>query len=167
MTEDAFTRVVGENSLYSVHGMIHIALADNTLVPVLGDRSNPVTPLFSMDVVHVADPGTREWINRMTTLLTRANHDLRNEQTAHNTLRRWAGGLKQAIYEVAVEEEWCDDYNEFADQWDLIPLERDVDVTITFTIPARSVDDAIDIARKNTTITLEMTRDLRFDAEEA
>lgn len=167
MTAEGTPRTFIENGLYAIHGIMHIVQeGGTTLVPVLGDRSNPITPSQDTHVEHFADPGSPEWVSRMTHLLTRCNIDLRNEQRSHADLRRWADGLKRAIYEVAVEKEWCDEYNEFADEWNLIPLETDYEVTVQFIISARSEDHAITQAKNNVTISLDLTRDPRFDADE-
>ena len=159
--------MIAEHTLYSVHGLVHVGLEDGTLVPVLGDRSNPVTPTPGMDVVHIADPGTREWTNRMTTLLTRCNVDLQNERSSHRYLRDYNERLGQALLEKAEEKEWCSEYDEFADEWDLPRRTRSYEVNVQFTVTARDDDEAEEMVRDGLTWSFDVEWDPSVSAREA
>lgn len=159
--------MIAEHTLYSVHGLTHVGLEDGTLVPVLGDRSNPVTPTPGMDVVHIADPGTREWINRMTTLLTRCNVDLQNERRSNRVVQDHLDRLGQAILEKAEEKDWCSEYDEFADEWDLPRRIRSYEVTVQFAVMARDSDEAEEMVRDGLSWTFDMEWDPSVSAEEA
>lgn len=164
---EAAPRPVSRNTLYTVNGTIHIATSEDTLVPLLGDRSNPVLPRQDMDIIHVADQYTEEWVNRMVTAVTRANGNHLVAQRNLDQVNNYVDRLKQAIHDVAEEKEWCDEYNEFADEWGLIPLDREYEVTVTFTIKARDEDDAAHLAEDATAISLDLESRPRFSAVEA
>lgn len=61
-------------------------------------------------------------------------------------------GLKQAILEKAEEHEWCSEYDEFAEEWDLTPRVREYEVTMSVTVRARDEDEAEALAEENTSL---------------
>lgn len=133
------------DALYSLHGIVYLATSETTLVRIIGDRT-PVTPGVGDTVEFLAEEGSEGWNWRMRQALQRANQDYLNSDRAFRALTNWAEGLKQALLEKAVDKDWCSEYDEFAEEWDLPLRTRQYTVTVEFLVDATSEDDAIDIA---------------------
>lgn len=162
------TRSFVADGLYSMYGRVYIALSNNReLVPIVGDRSNPVTPSADVEVTHIADPKTDEWVLRMVRTLTHSNTDYLNEQRSNRVLQDHLDRLGQALLEKAEEKDWCSEYDEFADEWDLPRRIRSYEVTVQFAIMARDSDEAEEMVRNGLSWTFDMEWDPSVSAEEA
>lgn len=146
------TRSFAANALYNIHGRVYIALSNNReLVPLVGDRSSPITPSADTLVTHIADPKTDEWVMRMVQALTNTNTDYLNEQRSLSALQRYHELLGEALLEKAEEKDWCSEYDEFADEWGLPRRTRSYEVSVQFTVMARDSDEAEEIVEDGLT----------------
>ena len=154
------TRYFVADALYNMHGRVYIALPNNReLVPPVGDRSNPVTPSADTEVTHIADPKTDEWVMRMGRVLADTNTNYLNEQRLYQRLREHMDRLGEARLEKAEEKDWCSEYDEFAEEWDLPRRFRTYEVTVTFAVLARDSDDAEELVQNG----LQWNFDIEYD----
>lgn len=162
------TRSFVADAIYNMHGRVYIALPNNReLVPLVGDRSNPITPSADTEVTHIADPKTDEWVLRMVRALTDTNADYLNEQRSLSALQSYHERLGQAILEKAEEKEWCSEYDEFAEEWDLPRRTRFYEVTVQFSVTARDSLEAEGMVQDGLSWSFDVEWDPSFSAEEA
>lgn len=162
------TRSFVADAIYNIHGRVYIALPNNRqLVPLRGDRSNPITPSADTEVTHIADPKTEEWVLRMVRALTDTNADYLNEQRNLSTLQRYHERLGEALLEKAEEKDWCSEYDEFAEEWDLPRRTRSHEVTVVFTVMARNGEEAEETVQDGLSWSFDVEWDPSFSAEEA
>lgn len=139
------------NALYQRNTFIYIAVSENEL-QMLGVVDNKVAP-ETTDVL-VCRPLTEEWVNRMVsfrnTVLTGVQQNSKTIQDQRNRIQELETRherLGEAILQEAIDRDWCAEYDEFAEEWDLPPLNRAFDVTMTISVIARNADDAEDMVR--------------------
>ena len=162
------TRYFVADALYTMYGRVYIALPNNReLVPLVGDRSNPITPSAEIEVIHIADPKTDEWVLRMVRALTNTNTDYLNEQRSHRYLRDHHERLGQAILEKAEEKDWCSEYDDFAEEWDLPRRTRPYEVEVQFTVMARDEEEAQEMVENGLTWSFDAEYNPSFSANEA
>lgn len=162
------TRSFVADALYNIHGRVYIALPNNRqLVPLMGERGDPFTPSADTEVLHIADPKTDEWVLRMVRALTDTNADRLNEQRSNRNLQNYVDRLGQAILEKAEEKDWCSEYDEFADEWDLPRRIRSYEVTVQFTVMARNSEEAEETVQDGLSWSFDMSWDPTVSAEEA
>ena len=134
------------NGLYSIHGLVTIAINANTLRPITS--KNPDTSYEPNGQTSLlAAPGDEEWVLRMTRLRTALITDLSNEKAERNRLETHLTGLGEALRDEAIRREWCEEYDEFADSWGLPRLNRDYEVTMTITVNAVDEETALEMVR--------------------
>lgn len=75
---------------------------------------------------------------------------LRNE---HRHLQQHLEGLGDALRAKAIEKGWCEEYDEFAEEWDLPKRYLDFEVTMTLTVIASDEESALEFVRDNISIT--------------
>lgn len=69
--------------------------------------------------------------------------------------RRWEQryeALGEALLEQAEERDWCSEYDEFADEWDLPRRKRPYEVTMKVTVLARNDDEAEELVESSVSI---------------
>lgn len=135
------------DALYRRNTFIYIAVSENEL-QMLGDvDKRGVTP-EATDVL-VCRPLTVEWVNRMTafrnTMLSgvqQNNKTIQDQRNQIQELNTRHEGLGEALLQEAIDRDWCYEYDEFADEWDLPKRTREYEVTITVRVRAQSEEDA-------------------------
>lgn len=143
------TEVLVRHGFYQQNGITRIAIEDFTLQDLTGGDTYRVNP---NEVTLIAHPGSTEWADRMVRIRTSM---VRRLTTAENSLAEktnYFERLKQAILEVADEKQWCEEYDAFAEEWDLIPRNKNWEVTVTVTVKARNEDDAVEIVKDSLSI---------------
>lgn len=131
------------NALYFHYGSVMIAVNETEMVSVTAPG----------DVKHVANhktelicnPGTDEWIDRMV----RIRNLLARDVGALRKLETHLQDLGEALLKKAVEHNWCEEYDEFAEEWDLPRRYSEYDVTVTVRVRARDSEDAVDLVRND------------------
>lgn len=129
-----------ENAIYNLHGRLHIFVA-GYLVPVFGAVSD-VRSTWNEGAELVATPGSELWVKKMVEFRNNLASDLRNANAEVQRQKTFHENLGQAILAVADEKNWCEEYDAFAENWNLPTRSREYDVTIRFRVLARSTEDA-------------------------
>lgn len=130
------------NSLYNMHGRVMIALDHERLIPITAPKDGDTYHLTNAGVELIAHSGDAEWRDRMIKLRNEMATDLENERRRLTAVREHLDNLGQAILEQAIERDWCSEYDEFAEEWDLPPRKQDFEVTVTIQVSARDADSA-------------------------
>ena len=145
---DNEVRVI-KDATYSRDGRVYLAKSETTLVALLGDDEAEV-PAAATDALLEA-PGHPEWRSRMLSVRRKALIDLGNERREAVRLRSEIRSLKeryealgQALLEEAVNRDWCDEYNEFARDWDLPLTKTEFEVLVTLRVNADNENAAIE-----------------------
>jgi len=139
------------NGLYSIHGLVTIAINANTLRPITSAADN--TSYEPNDKTSLlAAPGDDEWVLRMTRLRTSLLTDLSNERAERDRLQTHLAGLGEALRDEAIRREWCEEYDTFADQWGLPPRALEYDVTMTVRVRAADEDTARELVSEEVNI---------------
>lgn len=138
------------NAIYNHSGRVMIAISGEHLVPVMDTdgmqyAANEATFL-------VAHPGDDDWIEKMLDIRTRLVNDLRFERAELSRRDTYLEGLRQAILEKAIEKDWCEEYDEFAEEWDLPKREREYMVTMTVSVLARDREEAEEMVAEKISI---------------
>jgi hypothetical protein len=162
------TEVLVRHAFYQHHGIVRIAIMDNTLQDLTG------TDTFQVnlgDVSLLEEPGSPAWVDRMARIrstLNRANDRAQTELREHTShFER----LKEAILEMADEKQWCEEYDAFAEEWGLLTRFKDYEVTVTLTVRAKNEDEALEYVKDNVSLDSYCNDTIQsgpeFDANEA
>lgn len=144
--EQAVTSTQGRlipNAIYARFGAIMIACDDNNLVHIA--QSGDTKYVASGNEELLARPGSDDWIDRMCRVRVSLVRDLCNERTELRDTRTWIENLGNAILEKAIEKDWCEEYDEFAEEWDLPPRVSEWEVTMTVVVRARDEEAASEL----------------------
>lgn len=131
-----------ENSLYNMNGRVMIALDHERLIPITAPKDSNTHHLTNAGVELIAHPGHVEWWDRMLRVRNELAKDLENERRALSALQEHLENLGQAILEKANEHDWCSEYDEFAEEWNLPSRKREYRVTMYVTVEATNEDQA-------------------------
>lgn len=129
------------NALYTFRGRVAIAIDENRLT-YLTDPDVEPQEKGDRETHTIALPGTEEWVSRMVSIRTQMSRELETLKSAARTQAAHLQGLREAILQKAVENDWCSEYDEFADEWDLIRRVNEFQVTVTVNLMARDSDAA-------------------------
>lgn len=129
-----------ENAIYNLHGRLHIFLA-GYLVPAFGAVTD-MRSSWTDQAELVATPGSELWVKKMVEFRNNLASDLRNANAEVQRRKTFHENLGQAILAVADEKNWCEEYDAFAENWNLPTRTREYDVTVRFRVLARSTEDA-------------------------
>lgn len=137
--------VLISNAIYRHDGVLKIALNSERLVDMTGTTDTGVPP--NDTTVLYADVNTDDWIERVVRArnsLARDLHTVTQERDfATNHLER----LGQALLEEAERRDWCGEYDDFAEEWDLPKRVSEYDVMMTVRVSARDEDEALSMVR--------------------
>lgn len=136
--------VLAEGALYQDYGLLMIAVSETEMVEVFSADTPTSRRVATKNTELVCLPGTPDWVTRMTQTRERMARDLSNERGDLRRKEIYLEGLGQALLEKAIEKQWCEEYDEFAEEWDLPKMMREISVNITVTVYARSTEDAIE-----------------------
>lgn len=147
-----------ENALYIHNNLLHIATSPSEAEPLrvdpLSEKGSALPPVAELTLY--ASPGTDLWTERMVqfrTMMLEDAHRLRGYvKDARNYANRLEANheqLGEALLAKAEEHDWCDEYDEFAEEWDLPKRMRDYEVTVTVRVRAKSGDDAEEFVGEN------------------
>lgn len=134
------------HALYNQSGVIRIAIDDEDLMDLNGSNTTQVLA-GDGDVELVARPGSEPWVRTMVVTQRNLKRDLEETHEEVDRLRRDWNSLGEAILEKADKYEWCDEYDEFAKEWNLPTRHREYEVTIDVRVMARSEDDAVEFVK--------------------
>lgn len=144
---DTDATTVTVNALYLRGTQFFIAVSDTHLEGLMDPNGDqiPATREFSL----YALPETPSWISQMTLLRRTLANDLRRSYQESQRLRdqlqferKKYEELGQALLEKAIEKDWCDEYDEFAEDWELPKRTREYTVTIEIPVKATSPENA-------------------------
>lgn len=98
----------------------------------------------------------------------RVNVDLRN---ANQMLQMWQQGIGEALRAEALRREWCDEYDTFAEEWDLPKRFVEFEVTMTVKVTAADEESAVEMVKEHVHLSSYSTEGVidgpSFDASEA
>lgn len=125
-------------AIYSSSGVYLLATSSTTLRTLHGGTEVPWSPTLKLR----ARRGSGDWADLMcaswNSLVSKITElERRNEQLSHRY-----HDLGQALLEKAEEKGWCDEYEEFAADWDLPKRTKEYYVTVTFQVEARDTEAA-------------------------
>lgn len=135
-----------KDALYEYNGILMIATSGTQFRRVFSSEvvDAPV------EGVHLkALPGGEEWSQHMVDLQRAAIKDLENERRELNRMYEWRADLGQAILAKAEEHDWCEEYDDFAEEWDLPQREYEYDVTVSVRVRARNEERAEELVSEN------------------
>lgn len=132
------------NALYAFRSGVAIAVDEHhlTFVSPHSEEMSLNVRNESENLAVIALPGSEEWVTRMVNIRVRMSRELETLKSAARTHAVYIQGLKEAILQKAVENDWCSEYDEFADEWDLIRRVNEFQVTVTVNLMARDSDTA-------------------------
>lgn len=133
------------DNLYSHFGKLMLGTADGELRWLHDTTGN--TCLMNSDTALVAEKGSPIWCEHMLKFHTSVLLDLKNEREALKASRKFQEDLGQALLEKAIEKDWCEEYDDFAEEWDLPQRRSEFDVTVTVRIMARDSEQAAELIR--------------------
>lgn len=142
-------RVLEKDSTYAVGGRVCIAVDDRRLTPIAGDNTHAAGVYPADQIEPLEAVGSEEWVNRMVRIREILIRDLTNERNELRNLRDHLEGLGQALLEQAEDRDWCSEYDEFADEWNLPKRTRSYEVTVTLTVTARDEESAEEWVRES------------------
>lgn len=133
------------NALYVHYGRIMIAFSENDLIPITatGDTKHVANDTTKL----LARPGTDDWIDRMVRVRNSLARDVANERASLQQQKTYIDNLGEALLEEAINRDWCEEYDEFAEKWGLPLRFAEYDVTVTVRVRARDSDQAADLIR--------------------
>lgn len=156
-TTTPITITVTVDALYLRGGNIFIAVSDTHLEGLTdpdGDQI-PATSEFTL----YASPGTPTWHSQMVTLRRSLTNDLKRsyqELQRHRDQLRFERQkyeeLGQALLQQAIEKDWCDEYEQFAEDWDLPKRTREYTVTVEIPVKATSEEEAQELVEAYTNV---------------
>jgi hypothetical protein len=149
MTE-TLSNALTQGGIYNHVGRLMIAVNERDLMLLL--HSSDTRYVRNDDTALVCDPGTQEWTNRMLEAREALATDLRNEQAETTRRKTFLTNLGEALREKAIAKRWCEEYDEFAQEWDLPPCAAEFDVTLTIRVTARNSDAAEELLSQNLSI---------------
>lgn len=161
-SQNTLTEVLVRHGIYNHNGVFRIAIMDYIVQDLTGTDTFQVTP---GEVTLVEVPGSTEWVDRMArtrSVLNRRADDLGNNLRMKN---EYIETLGQAILEEAERRDWCSEYDDFAQEWDLPTRSHNYTVTVTVQVEARDEDAAADIVRENVDLTAYSTEGVLTDPE--
>lgn len=135
------------NALYNRFGMTLIAIDETHLVLVM--TTDNVKHEATDEHKLIARPGTEAWVIHMVNLRDSLARDLHNERAELRSKDTWIENLGDAIRDKAIEHDWCSEYDEFAEEWDLPKREYEYDVSMTIRVTARDSDAAVELVVEN------------------
>lgn len=137
--------------LYNHFGQVMIALDGETMVPVAGpDTTKYVQGTESPTLL--AHPGSNEWTSKMASVRHRLVRDLAAARAEVSEKQTWIDNLGEALLAEATERDWCDEYDEFAERWDLPLRLKEFNVSMNVLVKARGSEAALDYVRENVSI---------------
>lgn len=150
-TEQQSSPALVRHAFYNRYGIVLFAVNDGHLV---GIQETDDTPFIgSIDTAELLEqPGTDEWVARMVRARSTLARDLQNARDDYQRLLKWKEGLGEALLQEANDRDWCSEYDNFAEEWDLPKRVAEYDVTVTVRVLARDEEAAIDIVREEVSI---------------
>lgn len=133
------------NALYSHYGNVMIATTEMDLIPIAATEDKNYIANDTTELL--ARPGTDEWIDHMVRIRNSLARDVANERASLQQQKIYIENLGDALLEQAVIRDWCDEYNEFAEEWGLPLRLAEYDVTVTVRVRARDSEQAADLIR--------------------
>lgn len=127
-------------AIYNMCGTVFIAVDDTHLVPILRDDSVRSVATDGFELIE--QPGSEDWVNRMIRTRKDLARTIFEERDGHRRLRQYLDELKEAILEKALQQDWCHEYDEFALDWDLLPRNREYEVSVSILVMAKDEEDA-------------------------
>lgn len=135
------------NAIYERASELYLATDPNHMVGLLDPEETPVLTQVG-DTLHLR-PGCEDWVHKMVAV-RRNDHALQlnaSRYTAHlftevKNMRDYIQRLGEALLEKAVDKDWCSEYDDFADEWDLPKRTREFEVTMTVTVIAANDEEA-------------------------
>jgi FtsZ-binding cell division protein ZapB len=100
--------------------------------------------------------------------MDRTSTDLRN---ANTHLKQHLAGLGEALRAEAIRREWCEEYDTFAEEWDLPKRYLEFEVTMTVKVTATDEESALEMVKENVHLSSYSTEGViegpSFEASEA
>ena len=156
------------NAIYNHWGRVMIATSDSEMSFIGG--AGKVTVMKGQEVEMLCEPGSENWIDRMKAVRRMLLTEVDNARKDVQRLTSYQDRLGEAILEKAVYHDWCSEYDEFADEWDLPKRITTYDVTMTIQVDARNRDAAVEFVRDEfglTSYSDNVMNGPNFEAEEA
>lgn len=134
------------NAIYEHFGRVMLAVDMEYMVLVTessnGDKRTlhmrtPETKLLCL-------PASDNWVDRMLGIRNSLIRDLTNERNALSAIQNHLDRLGQALLDKANDHDWCEEYDQFAEEWDLPSRMSEYLVTVTTTVRARNRDEAVE-----------------------
>jgi hypothetical protein len=133
------------HAIYSHYGAVMMAVDAEYLVPIARDGGTKSMRNAQTELIGI--PGSHPWNDRMLRVREALIRDYTNEAAELQRLRAYVTELGEAILEKANEKQWCEEYDEFAEEWDLPKRLSEYDVTLTVRVRAADGEGAIDLVK--------------------
>lgn len=155
-------------ALYNHYGRVMLATSGTVMIAVGDESMDPVIP--SKETSLLADVGTEEWLKRITGTHHRVMNDAANARRSYDRLTKHVEELGEALLKEAEDRDWCSEYDEFAEEWDLPKRRRNYEVTMTVTVTASSASEAEEFVESEVNLNMysdEVEYGPSFDVSEA
>lgn len=144
------------NALYvhKILNLMYIAVNPTEVKLLSGSPHASGGPMS--DIRLYARPGSELWVSHMLKFRgemleysEKIRQQLIQTQDQVRGLEESYESLGEALRDKAVEHDWCDEYDEFAEQWNLPSRTREYEVTVTVRVLAKSDDHAEELVGEN------------------
>jgi hypothetical protein len=139
------------NGLYNLNGTVCIAINPTHLSPLFNANGSTLHKASGAENL-MADPGTDEWVDRMTRFRTRVLTDLSNDRSERDRLQTYVTDLGAALLAEAERREWCEEYDAFAEEWGLPKMASEYEVTITVKVQAKTEEEATELVEQQVSL---------------
>lgn len=126
-------------SLYLLNGRYMLAVTAAALMPLGGEGE---TTLDVEGAEFAYGPKDEEWGVRIGHMRRTLSQSAKSANTRADDLQRWKDNVGEALRDQAEERGWCEEYEEFAENWDLPIREYEYNVNISIQVRARNYEAA-------------------------
>ena len=129
-------------SLYLLNGRYMLAVSTAGLMPLGGEGE---TTLDVEGAEFACGPKDDEWGVRLSHMRRTLSQSAKSANTRADDLQRWKDNVGEALRDQAKKRGWCEEYEDFAENWDLPIREYEYNVNISIQVRARSQEAAYEM----------------------
>ncbi len=132
-------------AFYTHFGDVLMAVDETEMVNPIATGVNAARFVRNEETKLLELPGSEEWAIRMFRVQKSLKEKVQDLTAWRNGQEKYLTGLRDAILERAIYHDWCEEYEKFAEEWELLPREREYDVQVTIRVTAPTEDEAADL----------------------
>lgn len=137
-------------AIYRHYGRLMTAINNSTLVLFEFYDGEEYTADAEAELLF--EPGSEEWVRRTQSVRISAQRKVESLQDQLIRQHDFFEKMGEAILEKAEEHDWCNEYDEFAAEWDLPQRQREYSVSMSVMVLARSEEEAEELVSSEVSI---------------